>query len=105
MAAVPDEIMETVRQFVHMLSAGGLHLEKTILFGSCARGDVGKWSDIDLALVSRDFSGSGFYDRKMVNPSIIKVDSRIEPHPFRPEDFTDENPFVEAILKEGVEIQ
>lgn len=35
---------------------------------------------------------------------LIKVDSRIEPHSFRPEDFSKENPFVNEILKQGIEI-
>jgi len=38
------------------------------------------------------------------NEILIKVDSRIEPHPFKPEDFTEENPFVKEILKQGIEI-
>jgi predicted nucleotidyltransferase len=104
MAVVPDEIMGKVRRFLEMVSASGLHLEKAILFGSYAKGKAGKWSDIDIAIVSKDFTGVGFYDRKRLNPYLIKTDSRIEPHPFRPEDFKEDNPFVEEILKQGVAI-
>ena len=39
-----------------------------------------------------------------MNPYLIKIDSRIELHPFRPEDFTEENPFVHQILKDAIEI-
>ena len=35
---------------------------------------------------------------------LIKIDSRIEPHPFRPEDFARDNPFVDQILKDAIEI-
>lgn len=104
MAAVSDEIMESTKRFLDLLSTAGVRLDRAILFGSCAKGTAGKWSDIDIALVSRDFTGVGFYDRKKVNPFLIKTDSRIEPHPFRPEDFTEDNPFVKEILKQGVEI-
>ena len=85
------------------VSAAGLHLERAILFGSYAKGTSGKWSDIDIALVSKDFTGVGFFDRKKVNPFVIKADSRVEPHPFRPEDFTEDNPFVKEILRQGIE--
>jgi len=32
------------------------------------------------------------------------VDLRIEPHPFRPEDFTPDNPWVAEILRSGIKI-
>lgn len=106
MVAVSNEILEKVKMFVDMvLKNSGLHLERVILFGSYAKGMENKWSDIDVALVSRDFSGIGFYDRKRVNPYLIKIDSRIEPHPFKPEDFNSDNPFVLEILERGIEIK
>ena len=104
MAVITDEITERIKKFLEMISASGLHLERAILFGSSVRGTANRWSDIDIALVSKDFTGIGFYDRKRMNPYLIKTDSRIELHPFRPEDFTEENPFVHQILKDGIEI-
>ncbi len=104
MVTVSNEIVEKLKRFLGMLSASGLHVERAILFGSYAKGTGSTWSDIDIALVSKDFTGIGFYDRRRVNPFLIKVDSRIEPHPFKPEDFTEENPFVKEILKQGIEI-
>lgn len=105
MVAVSDEILEKLRQFLRMASASGLHIERALLFGSYAKGIENTWSDIDVALISKDFTGIGFYDRKRINPFLIKVDSRIEPHPYRPEDFTRDNPFVDQILKDAIEIQ
>jgi len=104
MVVVSDEILEKLKRFLSMVSASGLHIERAILFGSYAKGNPNKWSDIDVALVSKDFTGSGFYDRKRLNPYLIKIDSRIEPHPFNPEDFTRDNPFVDQILKDAIEI-
>ncbi|HHT9159341.1 MAG: hypothetical protein A2068_04450 [Ignavibacteria bacterium GWB2_35_6b] len=104
MVVVSDEILEKLKRFLSMVSASGLHIERAILFGSYAKGTGSTWSDIDIALVSKDFTGVGFYDRKRINPFLIKVDSRIELHPYRSEDFTEENPFVKEILKQGIEI-
>jgi len=104
MVVVSDEILEKLKNFLNMISASGLHLERAILFGSYAKGNANNWSDIDIALVSKDFTGIGFYDRKRINPYLIKIDSRIEPHPFRPEDFARDNPFVDQILKDAIEI-
>lgn len=106
MAGVSNEIIEKVKMFVDiLLKNSGIHLERVILFGSYAKGLENKWSDIDVALVSRDFSGIGFYDRKMVNPYLLKIDSRIEPHPFKPEEFNSDNPFAIEILERGIEIK
>lgn len=65
MAAVTDEAIGIVRKFMDMVSASGLHLEKAILFGSYAKGTAGKWSDIDIALVSKDVTGVGFLTEKV----------------------------------------
>lgn len=40
-----------------------IRVEKAILFGSYARGEAGKYSDIDLIIVSPDFKGMDFMER------------------------------------------
>ncbi|MDR4496854.1 MAG: hypothetical protein MRK02_02850 [Candidatus Scalindua sp.] len=77
------------------------NLALQIQFGKTSRNE---WSDIDIAMVSKDFTGVRFYDKKRLNPYLIRIDSRIETHPFRPEDFTRDDLFVVQILKEGIEI-
>ena len=104
MVNIPDDIMKKLRRFLSMVKEEGIRLDKVILFGSYVKGMQNEWSDLDIALVSKDFTGIGFYDCKRINPFIIKVDSRIEPHPFTTEDFTRDNLFVDQILKEGIEI-
>lgn len=104
MATIPDEVIKKTQEFLDMVSSVGIRLERVILFGSYAKGNANKWSDIDIALVSKDFQGIGFYDRQKVNPYILKTDTRIEPHPYRTDEFTKDNPFIEKILNEGIEI-
>jgi len=105
MAVVTDDAVEVAEKFIKLIKSNNISIEKIILFGSYAKGNAGKWSDIDIAIVSPEFSGIPFYDRKMLNPFILKVDTRIEPHPFKPEDFTEDNGFVSEILKNGVEVK
>lgn len=38
MVAVPNEIMGKIKNFLQMVSAIGLHIERTIHFGSYAKG-------------------------------------------------------------------
>ena len=104
MAAVTDEAIEVLERFLILLKTTSIRIETAVLFGSYARGYAHEWSDIDVALVSPDFSGVRFYDRKMLNPFMLNVDTRIETHPFMPEDFTEDDPFVEEIMRTGVEL-
>lgn len=105
MAAISNDVKIIIQQFIKLVSQNGINIEKAILFGSYAKGTATSWSDIDLALVSNDFAGSSFYDRKKLNPFLIKIDSRLELHPFRSEDFNDENPLIKEIISQGIEIK
>lgn len=104
MATIPNRIRSVVDELIKQLNDHNLTVAQAFLFGSYARGNHSEWSDIDVALVSDKFEGSPFHDHCKVSPFILKVDTRLEVHPFRPEDFTSDNPFVEEILETGVRI-
>ena len=105
MAVVTDEAINILEQFLRMVKEADIKVEKAILFGSYTKGNANEWSDIDVAIFSSDFSGIPFYDNKMLIPFLIKNDSRIEVHPFRPEDLTEDNLFIQEIIKSGIEIE
>jgi len=102
MAPVTEEAIKNIGKFLELVKGTGMEITRAVLFGSYAKGTADRWSDMDVALVSPDFSGVPFYDRKALIPMIIKSDIRIEIHPFKPEDFTSEDCFVVEILKNGV---
>lgn len=101
--AVATNIDDKVQEFIQ-LAGQDLQLEAVYLFGSQARGKAYEWSDIDLAIVSSDFCGDRFDDSSKLIPYILKVDTAIEVHPFRPEDFSADNPFVQEILDTGIRV-
>jgi len=105
MVEISDNSIAVVKKLLDEIKAANIRIEKAFLFGSHARGNPGEWSDIDVALVSSDFSGMPFYDSKKLNPFVLKVDTRIELHPFRPEDFTEANDFIREIIKSGIPLQ
>ena len=102
--AINSEIIELSKTFIKALESKNIHIEEAYIFGSYAKETNHKYSDIDLALISGSFSGVRFDDNvKIINNTPHNfVD--IETHPFRPEDFTKDNPFVEEILKDGFKI-
>ncbi len=105
MAVVADEAIGVIERFLKLVKDANIQIERAVLFGSYAAGKAHEWSDMDVAIVSPDFSGIRFNDAKMLNPFMLKVDSRIEIHPFRPEDFNKDNLFVKEILRTGIEIK
>jgi len=73
---------------------------KIILFGSYAKGTHNADSDIDIAVVLKDYSN--LIDTQVDLMRLRrKIDSRIEPHPFREKDFDVSNPIVNEIVKYG----
>lgn len=77
---------------------------KVILFGSYAKGNFNADSDIDIAVILKDYNN--LIDTQLDLMRLRrKIDSRIEPHPFRVRDFDITNPVVNEIVKYGQEIK
>jgi predicted nucleotidyltransferase len=76
---------------------------KIILFGSYAKGNYNEDSDIDIAVILKDYNN--LIDTQLDLMRLRrKIDSRIEPHPFREVDFEKTNPIVNEIIKYGQDI-
>lgn len=88
-------------QFVHECVQNGLKVDKAFLFGSYSRNEQHKWSDIDLALVSANFTSNFLENSHLTLDAKIKYPD-VEVHAFSVEDFTEENPFVKEIIKTGI---
>ena len=76
---------------------------KIILFGSYAKANFNEDSDIDIAVVFKDFNNIMDMQLELMRLR-RKIDSRIEPHPFRESEFESSNPLVSEIIKYGQEI-
>lgn len=77
--------------------------KQIILFGSYAKGTYNSDSDIDIAVVFDDYDDSMDMQLELMRLR-RKVDSRIEPHPFKIQDFNLANPIANEIIKYGEEI-
>ena len=91
------------RRFAAELKPLNIRLQKIILFGSYAHNAQREESDIDVALVSEDFTGTGPVDvRPLAHLLARQPFFYIEPHTFSPAQFTDDNPFVREIKRTGI---
>jgi predicted nucleotidyltransferase len=104
MAQVDASIINIVKIFLSRLENDGIHIESAFLFGSYARGAENKWSDIDVAIIASNISDDRLDERIRFTKVSSDIDSRIEPVPFKPETFVDEDPLVWEIKKEGIPI-
>jgi len=97
--------MATVRRSIEILKSNNINIKKAYLFGSYASGSEHDWSDIDLALISDDFSEDRYSERIRVMKITSEVDNRIEPVPYNSNQFTDIDPLVWEIKNNGIEIR
>ena len=102
MAKIPVRIQKIIDKYLNALRDNSIPINKAILFGSYAQGKHGQWSDIDIALVSSIFEGDRFLDRKKIRKINLTISSDLEVLPFRPQDFTPDDPLVKEIMDTGV---
>jgi len=101
MAVTTESAVELVKKYIQELKRNNIHIQEAYIFGSYARGNPNEESDIDIALVSTVFTGDRFEDRRKIVPLRRKIDNRIEPIPFRPEDFQKGGNLIDEIKKTG----
>lgn len=101
MAARNKMIKKCVIRFINELSKKYI-VQTAYIYGSYSKGNANEWSDIDVAVISPDFSENMFDERLKLMKIAANIDDRIEPHPFRVEDFDRSNPLVSEIQKYGI---
>ena len=99
-----DTIKSIINKYLDIVKKNKIVVEKVYLFGSYARGTATEDSDIDFAIISDDFQGDRFEDRRLLVPLRRKIDLRLEPIPFRPEDFHEYHPLAVEIIRNGIEL-
>lgn len=96
-------IMEAIQKYIKKISAY-YRIEAIILFGSYAKGTENKDSDIDIAIISSDFSDIIEDGAKLIGLT-WKIDTRIEPHPITTEDYKNvSNPFIKEVIDTGIKV-
>jgi predicted nucleotidyltransferase len=83
-------------------------IDKAYLFGSYAKGNPRKDSDLDICFFSDYFEDKWVID---IGVELLRIAEKynkildIEPHSFATSELNDGNPFLEEILRTGVELQ
>ena len=93
----------SILNYVEYLKQVYSNLKKAYIFGSFAKGNASKDSDIDVAMVFD--SVEDIFDLQVQLMKIRRqYDSRIEPHVFKLADFSKSHPLAQEIINSGIEI-
>lgn len=103
-ATLPKKVKKDVKDYIDILKKDKLPIDKVIVFGSQAK-RTSRWgSDIDVCIISPKFKDN-FRALHYLLIKSYEVKALIEPHPYHPKDFIDEDPLVWEIKKTGITIK
>lgn len=105
MSSAKNKAIDKARKLIALLKTNGIDVYEAYLFGSAATDKADEYSDIDIAIVSEDFTGIPFYDVKKISKFRRSVDLKLEVHPFSLNDILHNPPlFFVDIKNKGVQI-
>ncbi len=99
-------INKIIEHYLNHIKMSNIDFTKVYLFGSYAKNMQRSDSDIDLALIINDAKKEiDIFDLQVELLVLASdIDTRIEPHPIRFDDFNFNNPLAKEILDYGTEI-
>ncbi len=104
---VEESVITSVKKYLNELRRVGVPVKFGIMFGSHARKNIHRWSDIDLLVISSLYDED--YDREDINllwRTAAYTDNRIEPVPvgLNRWETDDESAIIETARREGIRI-
>ena len=101
------QALKIIRTYVRRLRQEGIPVDRVILYGSFAAGKERRDSDIDVAIVSRDFGKDRVEEGIVLYRIAGKVDARLEPIPISVEAYENDTwiPLIYEIKAKGQELK
>ena len=106
MAITTDLAISKAEDFIKALIRNGIDISEAYVFGSTIYGRQNEDSDIDVAVISKNFSGFPYHDVKRISRLRREIDLRLEIHPFAYSDIqSSPSQFYLEIKKNGKRIR
>ena len=101
-----QSVINQLHNMADEIIQSGIHLKRMVLYGSYSRNEQHEGSDIDIAVVADEFTGFCFDDVGLFVSTLVKRPKLyIQTRTYNTKNFTtDYDPFVEEILRTGIEI-
>ena len=98
-----NDALKLTNEYINRLLLNKINIHSAYLFGSFAKGNNKKDSDIDLAIVFDEVLN--MFETEIKLMTLRKENETIiEPHVFEKDDFVEVNPFINEILNTGIKI-
>ena len=102
---IPQTVKKKIKKFKDNIESDGIKINSIYLYGSYARGNNNKWSDIDICVISPSFG------KKIKKPldylwskRLLLDDFSIEPIGFSPKEFKEGGPVISEVIKYGIKV-
>ena len=101
------QAIRAIKEFINALKREGINIDRVILFGSYAKGNVRPDSDIDIAIISKDFGKDRVEEGMTLFRIAGKIDPRLEPIPFSTKMYENDTwiPLIYEIKQKGIELK
>jgi len=76
------QIELTVREYIQLLRKNNIRVDRAILFGSYASGEIREDSDIDVAIIGPDFGRDRIEEMVFLKKLAEQVDYDLSPRPY-----------------------
>ncbi len=97
-----DTVLDVLSRFKRALESKDIRISKLILFGSYAKGTQREGSDIDIVVVSEDFTGKNSWERiDILTDAIYEVFEPIEAIALTPEEWKNGDSAIVQYSKAG----
>jgi len=102
-----SQAVKIIKKFIKALKDAGISVDRVILYGSYAKGVARLDSDIDIAVVSKDFGKDRVEEGMALFRIAGKIDSRLEPVPISLKVYENDTwiPLVYEIREKGIELK
>lgn len=103
---VKKGLKNKIKKYARLLEKAGISVQQIILFGSHAKGEASKDSDIDLCVISKKFGVNRLDEIGILLKLAKEIDTRIEAIPASPTMWmTDRiSPILHEVRKKGIKI-
>ena len=101
------QIKEIIEEYKQTLQKLGINVERVILYGSYAKANQRKDSDIDLTVISKDFRKMNLRERlEVLGIAAARIMKPVEAKGYTPQEIemTQEASFLKEVLEVGVSI-
>ena len=101
---LPLAVTSPVWGYLTTLQNQGVRITQAFVFGSWAKGSAHRWSDVDVAIISPQFT-SWSTKASLLSKAMRGDFAAVEAHGFHPKNFRPaENPVVNEITTHGIKI-